>query len=106
MITKELLIKARDTLPQELCAQYYYEQETHRYCALGWLAHTAGIKVQPFSEEERNMQSEEFVNFERTLPNGGSELMQANDECTWEHERYDRVLHVLNNWIRMLDNAE
>lgn len=97
MITKELLIKARDTLPQELCAGSWYEAETHRYCAFGWIAHTAGIE--PIMN---NHATDEFIVWRNEFIPLVDELIKANDECTLEHERYNRVKHVLNNWIERL----
>lgn len=98
-ITKELLIKARDTLPQELCTKQYYEEQTNRYCGIGWLAHCAGIKLR-----SGRGQLDTFRIFEEGIQFNTFELIEANDECTWEHERYDRVKHVLNKWIEQWPN--
>lgn len=96
MITKELLIKARDTLPQRLAQDTYYDEQSDTYCGIGWLAHCAGLIV-----ASSRSQSEDFMEFESGIPSC-FELIRANDECTWEHERYNRVKHVLDSWIERL----
>lgn len=100
MLIKELLIKARDTLPQKLCVFEYYNHTTNQYCGLGWICHIAGLSNNEI-DHITPVRAEVF----RALPlNLKQDMIEANDGCTWEHERHDRVKHVLNNWIERLSN--
>lgn len=88
-LTKEILIKARDTLPSpsELLKGSYYDEETGRYCALGWIAHVAGISLCSGLG-----QLDEYRNFEGSIP-FAYKLVELNDDCP------DKVKQALDEWI-------
>ena len=99
------LREALETLPEELGKGYLLKWPPYEYCAVGWLAHKAGVEeedllgIRSLNTTGNQDIVGDYYNMSYT---DIDDLMDAND-TSFKEERRQKVMFVMSNIIRSME---